>query len=204
MKFVEAFSQVDATVIGRYNGDMEHVADHLSGNVHFFKWLPQNDLLGDPKTRLFLTHCGNNGQYEAIYHGVPMLGFPLFGEQEHNCFRMVDHKLGLQLDIREFTSHQLLETMNEVLHNPLYANEARRKSAIIKDRPQTAKETVGHWVEHVIQYGGDHLRSRALDMPWYEYLMLDIMLLCAVCTTTVSYLLIKLTNLLIPRLSFPF
>jgi UDP:flavonoid glycosyltransferase YjiC (YdhE family) len=45
-------------------------------NVLFLPWLPQNDLLGHPKTKLFITHCGKNGIFEALYHGIPMIGFP--------------------------------------------------------------------------------------------------------------------------------
>ena len=33
------------------------------------EWVPQNDILGHPKLKLFITHGGNNGQYEALYHG---------------------------------------------------------------------------------------------------------------------------------------
>ena len=31
-----------------------------------------------------------------------------------------------------------------------------------------------YWIEHVMKHGGKHLHSYALDMPWYQYLMLDI------------------------------
>ncbi len=39
--------------------------------------------------QVFVTHGGNNGQYEAVYHGVPMVGLHVGGDQQHNCFRMV-------------------------------------------------------------------------------------------------------------------
>jgi hypothetical protein len=29
-------------------------------------WVPQNDVLGHPRTRAFLTHCGANGLNEVI------------------------------------------------------------------------------------------------------------------------------------------
>ncbi len=35
-------------------------------------------------TRLFITHAGNNGQLEALYHGVPMLAMPVAGDQNRN------------------------------------------------------------------------------------------------------------------------
>ena len=43
-------------------------------NVMLMDWLPQNDLLGHRNTKLFITHCGRNGQFESMYHSVPMVG----------------------------------------------------------------------------------------------------------------------------------
>ncbi len=39
----------------------------------------------------------------------------------------------------------------------------------------TATERATYWIEHVLKYEGDHLHSYALDMPWYQYPMLDIL-----------------------------
>ncbi|KAK1898216.1 UDP-glucuronosyltransferase 2B17 [Dissostichus eleginoides] len=39
---------------------------------------------GHPKTKVFVTHGGTNGIYEAIYHGVPVLGIPLIFDQYDN------------------------------------------------------------------------------------------------------------------------
>ncbi|KAA8592571.1 hypothetical protein FQN60_018026 [Etheostoma spectabile] len=41
-------------------------------------------LEGHPKTRAFIIHRGTNGIYEAIYHGVPMVGIPIFADQPDN------------------------------------------------------------------------------------------------------------------------
>ena len=41
-------------------------------------------ILCDPNfknLRLFITHCGMHGVMEAIYHGVPMVGMPVFIDQ---------------------------------------------------------------------------------------------------------------------------
>ena len=47
-------------------------------------------------------------------------------------------------------------------------------STIFRDQPQTSREKVVYWIEYVLKYGGAHLRSAALDMELYEWLMLDI------------------------------
>ncbi|XP_014776560.1 UDP-glucuronosyltransferase 2B15 [Octopus bimaculoides] len=77
-------------------------------NIYISDWVPQNDLLGHPKTKLFVTHCGNSGQFEALFHGVPMLGIPLFADQHYNSRRMTEKGYGLSLDIENFTTEELI------------------------------------------------------------------------------------------------
>ena len=57
----------------------------VSDNVKVSSWLPQNDILGHPKTRLFIGHAGLNGIFESTYHGVPMICSPFFGDQFVNA-----------------------------------------------------------------------------------------------------------------------
>ncbi|KAM8898524.1 LOW QUALITY PROTEIN: UDP-glucuronosyltransferase 2B1-like [Spinachia spinachia] len=68
-----AFAQLPQKVVWRFVGEPLS----LGNNTLLVDWLPQRDLLGHPKTRAFVAHGGTNGTYEAIYHGVPVLGLPL-------------------------------------------------------------------------------------------------------------------------------
>jgi len=40
----------------------------LFSNVMASAWIPQNGILAHSNTKLFITHCGNIGQFEAIYN----------------------------------------------------------------------------------------------------------------------------------------
>ena len=75
-------------------------------------------LLGHPKTRAFITHCGTNGIYEAIYHGVPMVGIPMFGDQYDNIARMKAKGAALKVDLHTMTSSDLLNALKAVINNP--------------------------------------------------------------------------------------
>ena len=43
--------------------------------------VPQQAVLAHPRTLLFITHCGMHGVLEAVHHGVPMVGMPVFIDQ---------------------------------------------------------------------------------------------------------------------------
>ena len=174
-KFLDAFSRIPQTVLLKFtekeNGTLP---EGVPKNVHLLPWLPQNDVLGHARTVVFITHCGNGGLSEAIYHGVPMVGFPVFADQPHNAVHMVRRGFGVSLDVKHFTTSELVSAINEVLSNASYRSAVARSSAILKDRPMNSLQTVTFWVEHVMKFGGAHLRSHAQDMAAYEFFMIDI------------------------------
>ena len=77
-------------------------------------------ILGHPKTKAFVTHGGANGVYEAIYHGIPMIGIPMFGEQHDNIAHMVAKGAAVALNFRTMSRSDLLSALQEVIDNPLW------------------------------------------------------------------------------------
>jgi len=155
-----------------------------------YSWFPQNDVLGHPNTKLFITHCGSNSQYESVYHGVPMLGIPMFAEQGWNCGRARHRGIALCLDLLEFTADQLHDHIRELIDNGTYRSNIRKLSQISRDQPMTCTEKAGFWIDHVIKYGSDHLRSSALNQSIFEFLMFDVILvilLIIIVIVIVSY-----------------
>jgi len=55
-------------------------------NVLLKKWLPQQDLIGHNKTKIFVTHGGMMSTMESLYHGKPMIVMPGFADQVNKCF----------------------------------------------------------------------------------------------------------------------
>lgn len=49
-------------------------------------------------------------------------------------------------------------------------------SEIFRDRIIDPLDTAIYWIEYVIRHkGAKHLRTAAIDLPWYSYYMLDIL-----------------------------
>ena len=74
--------------------------------------------VGHPKTRLFISHCGNLGTQEAKYHGVPVLGLPILFDQPRNAMRMVRKGYAEILEWDDLTVDQLVDTINKMIGDP--------------------------------------------------------------------------------------
>eukprot|EP00058_Branchiostoma_floridae_P018053 XP_002603542.1 hypothetical protein BRAFLDRAFT_220053 [Branchiostoma floridae] len=187
--FASSFARLRQKVVWRYVGEKP---TGLGNNTRLLALLPQNDLLAHPKTRAFITHAGSNGMYEALHHGVPMVCLPLFSDQPANAARVVARGLGVKLDFSTVTSDQLYQAILHVVTNTSYQETAARLSRLDHDQPQSPMERAVWWIEHVIKHGRlPHLRARAVELPWYQYYLLDVaaflLTVCAAVLGTVWY-----------------
>nr|6SU6_A Chain A, Glycosyltransferase [Persicaria tinctoria]6SU6_B Chain B, Glycosyltransferase [Persicaria tinctoria]6SU7_A Chain A, Glycosyltransferase [Persicaria tinctoria]6SU7_B Chain B, Glycosyltransferase [Persicaria tinctoria]6SU7_C Chain C, Glycosyltransferase [Persicaria tinctoria]6SU7_D Chain D, Glycosyltransferase [Persicaria tinctoria]AUO17147.1 PtUGT72B29 indoxyl glucosyltransferase [Expression vector pTMH307] len=60
-------------------------------------WAPQIDVLSHESTGGFLTHCGWNSTLESVFHGVPLITWPLYAEQKMNAVMLTE---GLRVGLR--------------------------------------------------------------------------------------------------------
>lgn len=61
----------------------------------------------------------------------------------------------------------------------------------------TPQESVVYWTEYVLRHdGAHHLKSEALNLTWYQYLLLDVILVVLVSFSVAVYSVYKLSRLL--------
>ncbi|KAG8255701.1 hypothetical protein J6590_086639 [Homalodisca vitripennis] len=79
----------------------------------------------------------------------------------------------------------------------MYIENMKRLSHQFRDRPMTALQTAVYWTEYVIRHqGAPHLRPASVNVPLYQYLLLDVIAVLAVWLASlflVLYWLIRLT-----------
>ncbi|XP_008062241.1 UDP-glucuronosyltransferase 2B4-like isoform X2 [Carlito syrichta] len=184
-----ALAQIPQKVLWRFDGKKPHT---LGPNTKLYKWLPQNDLLGHPKTKAFITHGGNNGIYEAIYHGVPMVGIPLFADQADNIVRMKTKGAAVAVDFSTMSSTDLLNALKTVINDPIYKENAMKLSRIHQDQPIKPLDRALFWIEFVMRHrGAKHLRAAAHDLTWFQYHSLDVIGFLLACVVTVIFIITK-------------
>lgn len=189
MQFADAFGKIPHKVLWRYTGK---APPNLAENTKLVKWLPQNDLLAHPKTRVFITHGGLYGIYEAICSGVPLIILPLFGDQMTNAKHMVSHGAALSMNIVEISSQDIVDALNKVIYDASFKKNATRLSVLHKDRPIEPLDLAVHWLEFVMRHkGADHLRPAAHDLYWIQYHCLDVIALLVAVVLMIIYLCVK-------------
>lgn len=167
-----AFAELPQKVIWKFIGEKP---SSLGNNTLLVKWLPQNDLLGHPKTRAFVAHGGTNGMYEAIYHAVPVLGLPLLFDQFDNLLRLKVRGAARVVEATTLTKEIFLEALWDILKNPSYRENIQHLSELHRDQPLSPMDTAIFWIEYVIRNkGAAHLQSAGCGLPWYSYFCLDV------------------------------
>ena len=167
------------SVLWKHSGGIPNT---VGDNIKIVPWIPQNessinDILGHPSTKVFVTHGGLNSLQESVYHSVPMVVVPLFFDHLRHA-RIVKMKgLGVSLDTYSMKSEDLTKAILEVLDNRMYNENAKKISALLKDRKRTPRQEGADWIEYALRHdGARHLTSEAFDLPEYQLYMFDVFL----------------------------
>ncbi len=169
-----SFARLPQKVVWRHTGKKPNT---LGNNTMLVKWLPQNDILGHPKTKLFITHGGTNGIYQAIYHGVPVLGIPLIFDQFDNMVRLKARGVAESVEVTTLDVESLTSALKNILdpEKPFRQN-MHKLSQLYHDKPMKPLDSAIFWIEYVMRHkGAAHLRTESYKLPWYAYHCLDVM-----------------------------
>ncbi|CAL4059069.1 unnamed protein product, partial [Meganyctiphanes norvegica] len=176
-----------------FNGQLEKVPK----NVKIVEWLPQQDILAHNQTTLFITHCGMHSIVEALHNGIPMVGMPIFADQEDNLVRLEER--GVASGIRKSSSSaEIYEAINRVLTNPSYKENAKKLSSIIRSGPTPPLKEATWLVEHVMETkGAHHLKIPGAHLNVLQYWGVDVLMFLIV----MCYLTFKAIGLTFSRIN---
>ncbi|XP_049820161.1 UDP-glycosyltransferase UGT5-like [Aethina tumida] len=194
---LEAFKQLKQTVLWKFESDIKG----LPKNVIVRKWLPQNDVIAHPDVVLFIGHGGALSTQEALFHGVPIIGIPFIFDQIINVKSLQQRQHGALLDYKTMTTKQILNTIHEVLNNPIYRKNVKELSERFKSLPSKPLDTAVEWIEYSLKHNGtSFLNLKSRHMSFLQYTCLDVILfligvVVAICWI-VRFSIHKILNLL--------
>ncbi|XP_076766939.1 uncharacterized protein LOC143433487 [Xylocopa sonorina] len=161
-------------------------------NVYTSPWLPQRSVLAHPNVKLYMYHGGAMSTQEAIHYGVPVLGFPIFSDQERQIKKLKSLGVGNRLNVRTLTRESLNSTIRETISNKVYKQNMMELRTLLQDKQHDWVKDLAWWTEYVIRNkGAPHLRSNLASQPWYTYYDMDIVVFLTViavviCITVLS------------------
>ncbi|XP_046737948.1 UDP-glycosyltransferase UGT5-like [Diprion similis] len=199
-EFIAAFAKLPYTVIWKFEDEL---LPNQPPNVLIMKWTPQQAILAHPNLKLFIYHGGLQSTEEAVSHGVPVIGLPVFADQDVNTGKMASLGVGIKLEILTVKRDELLEAINTVVSDTSYKKRMMDLRNLIKDKPYDSMENAIWWTEHVIRHkGAPYLQSTTADEPWYQLQDMDIVfILSAGSLVTLSFVLVVFYKLLISSFS---
>uniref|UniRef100_A0A0K8STQ8 UDP-glucuronosyltransferase n=1 Tax=Lygus hesperus TaxID=30085 RepID=A0A0K8STQ8_LYGHE len=168
--FLNVFRQLKQKVMWKVAPGMPDVQDP---NIRLQTWYPQQAILAHENLKLFITHGGLQSMIEAIAHGVPVLGIPGFFDQLKNVAFMEHVGMGLSLTTDNITEKTVSRSINELLNNPTYREQAKIRQSLFKDRPKKPVDEAVYWIEYVLRHG-NILRPASASMPFYQVYLLDV------------------------------
>jgi len=144
---LKAFSGLKEKVL------MKWESDHIEGmpdNMLVRSFLPQQDLLGHPNLKAFVTHAGYLSFEESLCHQVPMVATPICYDQFANAKEIEDLGIGKVINFTDITEENISQALDQVLHEPKYSEKVKSVGSALSPW----KEMVGPvdravwWVEH--------------------------------------------------------
>ncbi|XP_076057693.1 UDP-glycosyltransferase UGT5-like [Oratosquilla oratoria] len=174
--FVAAFAKLPQRVVWKF--EAEDVPGGVSDNVLLSKWLPQQDILADPRVKVFISHGGLLSMQESLYHGTPLLALPIFADQPKNGDKIRINGYGITLIWEELTVDLIVDSIRALIEQPKYAREMAGVSRVLRDQMESPLDRAVWWTEYAVRHkGADALRSPAADLSWIEYFLLDVIYL---------------------------
>lgn len=189
--FLNAFSKLSGyTIIWKFEAK---TSLKIPQNVHVQDWLPINDLLAHEKAKLFISHGGALSTQEAMFHGVPVLGIPFWGDQHVNLKQMSERNLSLTLDFTSITEDKLFNSIKKLLEDPLYRNNIKKVSQQFKDMQEHPLKRAVNWVDFVIKHNGaQFLSPRSRYLNYFVAASLDVILFLILVTIILFIIFYKI------------
>ena len=175
---LQVFAQLsDYNFVWKYESEIKDLPMKPSKNVMIGKFLPQNDILAHPNLIAFISHSGMLSTHEALWHGKPIIGIPIFVDQHRNLEKLMKIGVGVYIDFRTLKADNFKAKLLEVLEEPSFFQNARKISKRFQDKPQSPLDKAIWWVEYAIRNPDlENLKSPTLKLGFIASNSYDILI----------------------------
>jgi len=146
---VEIFGNSEYQCIMTTGGliDLSDIPD----NFFVADYLPGSEVM--KKSDVVISHGGNGTIYQAMSHGVPIIGIPTWGDQEWNLQMVESMGIGIQLSELKFIPTDLSEAVEKIFSNEYYKTNALHYKKVLDDynAPEKAVQLISSFFSETMQ-----------------------------------------------------
>ena len=81
-----------------------------------------------------------------------------------------------------------------------FRRNTERASQIMRDKPMNAVQTAAFWIDHVLKFGGEHLKPTTVNLTWWQLYCLDTLGFIFLILIVFLYVLFRLLKFLVKSL----
>jgi hypothetical protein len=137
------------------------IKNKLPHNIFVVRWINQNDLLGDKRLNLFITHGGANSVYESVYHGKPMVVLGVGLDHFNTASIVKSYSMGEVFQSSKLiTKDNLINAINKIRYNKTYEENAMKQGKVLRAM-KNPREEFKYWLDFIFEVGYDSLVIKA-------------------------------------------
>lgn len=164
--------------------------ENLPENFYVWQNVDRQDLIGNGRTRVVLSHCADTELLEIAFHGTPVICFPRNAQESKNADRAVQLGFARTISNGDQTNSDDVTNLIGTVHSTTdYRENGRKASVAIRDRLNPASDRLIYWLRYVARTKGD--REKFLVPPkrvstFYE----DFQFFIGLCTGAIVGLIL--------------
>lgn len=173
-KFARTFGRLPVRVVWKHVSKTAPI--NLRNNTMVIPWMEENDIndiLAYGNVKVFLTTGGRTGLFEAIYHAIPVICFPVFEEHFDNCNKIVRRGFGKILDLGSSSENDIYQAIMDLISDERYKISASRWSSVFHSLPVPHDTAISRIIS-VLENGADVLSANNHEILLPLSLMFDI------------------------------
>ncbi|XP_071960747.1 UDP-glucuronosyltransferase 2B15-like [Antedon mediterranea] len=189
----KVLTSVPQKVVWVDNGDVPKMVT-ANENVTVIHVNKLNDVLGHDSVKVFVNHGNIDLAYMSIYHAVPSVVIPLFADEYEVAVRLEAKEIAQILHIQRLTRNALENALDQALHNATLKEQVIWWSEVQQDFHDILLPPIDRavfWIEHVMKFSGEYLRSAAFQLNTLQYFLLDVLLFVLICVFLFIYIIRK-------------
>ncbi|GMR45318.1 hypothetical protein PMAYCL1PPCAC_15513, partial [Pristionchus mayeri] len=173
VEVIKSFPQV--TFIWKYEQPSDRISEGIP-NLIESTWVPQSDLLHDPRVSAFITHCGQGSTTEAIAAGIPLIVIPVAYDQLRNAQQVKRNGHGIMMEKTELASpEKLRNAVKEILETKRLASVISELSIPFSYREKALKQIFVRNMEFLAKHGPlRQLDHYGRHLNFLQYYLIDV------------------------------